>query len=962
MELSVFEHGSHVFFVSKWMCDLLETSFTPEIALGALLHDAGKLEKEVDEINGKWEHSPYSDEWIDKILEDKRFDDLRELLEQHMEEDLEEVDLNKVRSIAKSHHTVQDVALFASEPSLYIPLVADGLASVLEKGFRGKVETLIGTAEGRVRGFTEDKVNNLRNINEGEKVDELLEEEIHSLELPGEHAGDIFASSSIFKVMEDELVDDLIYQEGAALILNTTEDELSDLLKEEDGSKKIHFQEPIDAVLGDAFVKAVVGEIDERSVPFARSKEEAGQYRPHMATNWGPSSLKPLLGYPKIVNTFAAKYLRHTEYEPSFTSLDIDVKSWAEKIRENGLEEVKKLYEEVKETIWEEDEDVELPPDLEDVNQWAKDNYGTSKWKPTGKGEEYFGDTFDKYPCLKYFTDYYHKTRSALTLYKYHERAKSNQDFYLEIEDIASIDGSRISEDSGEECSICMERPANVKSSGIISPEPQTPSRWRLGKGDRGLTSRPGQIKICKWCYFVGLVSMPFKTIIEVEQALSHSEDLVYLRAPITKKRMEKILDFLKSHKKDLEEDSSEEKKVELSEEVASLLEGKGRDTRPIVDMVDSFYEMPKGYIVEPLKSLDTMMGLKVFFGDLKGDIDESYHIYPVVATIHSMIESGAVLPVEIIHGDPQHTQVRGKKSELKESRERIPINQKLTEGENLSLSEEEIDEFESSFDPSYYKNYDPKVILEGERVDFNYLRRGAKAFWAIKKYGWYKSGRKRSWDFANEYMDDPRIVSDLLFNRMREGEKKEGYPNAVGNAKTMELVYMNEEASEGMSDEKEFIRNSGLWMTKFLIDTGLVPEARSLIEKSDEGFGTRSHEFTAPIHSAAVSGDIRSWVDSMENRSRRIVKGNKSWAWRDRPLNKEEVYKLTAFAEAFQKECDEKNLLMENALSEIDSMAQHLHFSIAHNIASEEEIEEFYEELLSKHGFETEVEEYEEE
>lgn len=171
----------------------------------------------------------------------------------------------------------------------------------------------------------------------------------------------------------------------------------------------------------------------------------------------------------------------------------------------------------------------------------------------------------------------------------------------------------------------------------------------------------------------------------------------------------------------------------------------------------------------------------------------------------------------------------------------------------------------------------------------------------------------------------------------------------------------MTEEASEGLPSNDEFVRKTGLWMTKYLIDTGLVPRARSLIERTESGgFGKRSHEFTAPIHNAAVLGDLRKWANSVENLSRRVSRSDNYW--RTNQLSNEEVYRLTVFVEAIEKECEERRLDMEDdVLSQIDSMSQHLHFSVAHKVAREEDIEDFYTKLVQKHGFDPEPPEYEE-
>jgi len=969
-ELSVFEHGEHTFFLSKWICEKLGEKFTPEIGVSALLHDVGKLENHPDNIGERWTHGPFSEKWIDAISEDERYDNLMELVEEYVDGDVGKDEMEVAKAVAEGHHSIKDVSLFSAKPKLYIPLIADALASVLEKGYRGKIRDLLGSAEGFVKGFTLDKINNLKPISEGEKIEGLLDEEIHSIDFPSGRAGDVLASMAVVKVIGEDIEERLIYQDKSTLMINSDVEEIKELLMEDNEWKKIEFEKLIENVFGDSFSEVIVGEVGTPRIPFSRSKEGVGSYTPQNATNFNPANLRPLLFTEDLTNKLAAKYMYHTEYEPSFRDLDINVEGWVEKIKEEGVDAVHDLYSEVRETILSK-ESIPLPPDLENPNEWANKKFDIKKWKPTGNAEEVFGDIFDDYPCLKYFTNYWHTVISALRLYEYRKEVKESEEFFVDLEQIARIDNSRVGKKPGQECSICMKNPATIESKGVITPLPQGPSQWRLEKGssNSGLKERNGNIEICRWCYFVGLITFPFRTVIEEDQALNHSEDMVFFRGPMSKEKMENVLEFLGSYRYEPDE-CEEDNEAEISEQLSEFVED-GGDPTPLVDMVTSFFDPPKGYILEPLKSLDTVLGLKIFIGDLRSNIDETYRLYPIASTIYSFIESGVVRPVEMIHGDPL-TALVGTAEEKKQTEKDRVQNIGYTVGnleKRVDLYEEkeygdvkELKELQSNFDPTLFEGYDPTIILEGENHDFKYLQRAANAFRLIQRYGWYESqgNRNYSWDLASLFMKNPRLVSDLLFNRMRKGQNDDGRPNPVGSTKTMELIYMVEQSSEEIGSNEEFKRNSGLWMSKYLIDNDLVDRARSLIVKEGGEFGKRSHDFTDPLHKAAVSGDIREWVDTIENLSRRVARDEESS--RELPLSSDEVYPLSAFAEAFHQECMERNLLVEEVLSDIDSMAQHLHFSVAHEIIERDEIDTFYRKLVEKHGLEPEPEEYEEE
>jgi len=514
-------------------------------------------------------------------------------------------------------------------------------------------------------------------------------------------------------------------------------------------------------------------------------------------------------------------------------------------------------------------------------------------------------------------------------------------------------------------CSICYVNVAQTQGNALIVPEPQTPSSYRLHKG--WLMERGGNISVCDWCRFVGTLTMPLKTLVVEGQNIQHSDDTILMTLPIRSQDAMRICNalertFLGTRRQGTEAEEEEEPVEQASgetrstEEILDMLEPfPGRNPHPLVDFVSSLREKPKGYRLSPRNFLETMLGFQVFYGTIS-DMKTQFAPLAAADLIYSMIEATGIVPTQILYGDPVSTETTA--SRLAMPQEKAATDPLATRSSSPTGPDQprELESMQAAGTRTH--GYRPKIIFLGKPLTLDELRRLSYGFRLVKRYGWYKGSGgawKVHWAWVEMFGTDPRCVAELLLSHTRKGSRDNRYPTPVGAEKTKEMVYLTEEACEGLPKGEEFVTNAGLWMTKFLIDAGLVDRALSLIELDEGQFKKRSWEFTKPIHDGATLGSLRLWGEAVMNLSRRVVTDKKKW--RDRPLKEEEVHRLVSFCEALSKECKERSIWEEDLLREIDGMRQYLHFSVTHQVARPEKIESFYVALVRKHGYEPEQE-----
>ena len=208
--LTIFEHSNDVLQV---MCYLLQRNKAAQpdlLKLAALLHDVGKVEQRFD--GQRWVHTPYTQVNLDALLDDTRFKRMVAQIGidlEHFNRGSLRVELREAYDFlgyaCESHHAP------ACSPSklnrcktIILVAVADMIASAVEKGYVGRMDTLL-----RASPYGQSVYNLLESLVDEDGLENLLDilsHEVHRIEFPAQFVEDELLVTAIFKAIEEETV------------------------------------------------------------------------------------------------------------------------------------------------------------------------------------------------------------------------------------------------------------------------------------------------------------------------------------------------------------------------------------------------------------------------------------------------------------------------------------------------------------------------------------------------------------------------------------------------------------------------------------------------------------------------------------------------------------------------------------------------------------------------------------
>lgn len=187
--LTVFEHSSDVYHIALYLLEAnKDVVRNPDLVkAGALLHDVGKIEQDIRKK--QWVHQPHSAKYLQPLLEHPR---LQQILAEN-EIDMSNVNYDDLLLICEHHHDIPTRPdLLRRNPDALLVSIADVLASSLEGGWLGDIQTMLEASP-------YIKLNTT--LLELEELDGGLSGEIHRVDLPAESVPDALLCDLIYQSM-----------------------------------------------------------------------------------------------------------------------------------------------------------------------------------------------------------------------------------------------------------------------------------------------------------------------------------------------------------------------------------------------------------------------------------------------------------------------------------------------------------------------------------------------------------------------------------------------------------------------------------------------------------------------------------------------------------------------------------------------------------------------------------------
>lgn len=207
--LSIFEHSNDVFQVAEYLIAKNATvvgTHADLVRIGALTHDVGKIEQDIQ--GGRWIHTPHSSKYLDGILDDKRF----RLLLQENGINLD-MDRRILLKIAEEHHSCCPSLLVKCKAAILVS-IADVIASCLETGFTGNIQTMLAS-----NPYTKINIELTRSLGFTEGLNTC----IHRIDLPAHTVEDVLLTNMIYSQFASELrqrgVDVLMQKSGTLWVV-----------------------------------------------------------------------------------------------------------------------------------------------------------------------------------------------------------------------------------------------------------------------------------------------------------------------------------------------------------------------------------------------------------------------------------------------------------------------------------------------------------------------------------------------------------------------------------------------------------------------------------------------------------------------------------------------------------------------------------------------------------------------
>jgi hypothetical protein len=549
--LTIFEHSNDVLQVMLYLLRENVVEQPDLLKLGALLHDVGKIEQDFD--GERWVHTPYTERYLAPLLADRAFRQLGA----NVGVDLTTIDTVSVQTeltesreflsyACESHHAPAcSPSKLRRAKSIILVAVADMIASALEKGYFGRMDSLLKASPygQSVYNFVEALVHE-----DGlERLVNSLAREVHRIELPAQFVEDELLVNAAFLQLQLEIGKDkdifVLVQRGQTVWVAGEKGRVESLLRRLSLSpvslyELIYGKDIYNTILNRL---PAVGATQIDSIKFVLVNEEiARQYATNLMLR---RSARELIERHDIsaeeINRImtgrglGAKLERQPEIATSL--MEIVDTSW-------GL---------VRDRLVDEFGPLDLPMTLAD--QVRRVAYGEAKRDTLGLLDRADVAQFDKAQTqelrelLKLFdgkSNSYRSVTNVLLEYLKMQEDLATGEYDAPVADIALLDGQALVELKREEnktlCPICRRFPQATSAQAMITGNPKMDSVFQLYRGARS------QIKICAYCFMSGYADLPLARITKEGQSINKRRDYLFVETPLAKASLERLLDYLR--------------------------------------------------------------------------------------------------------------------------------------------------------------------------------------------------------------------------------------------------------------------------------------------------------------------------------------------------------------------------------------------------------------------------------
>lgn len=843
--ISLFEHSLHVLQVANFL--IRENSANIQhpqlIRAGALCHDVGKLA--ADFRSGKWIHTPHTSEFLPQLLDDARFGELLTLADAVPSQ----ADRELLLSTCETHHFHSPDLLRRCKDVILIP-VADALASALESGLVGNIAGIL-----RMSPYLQVSFELVRSLG----FTNGFEAEIHHIDLPHQFVEDLFLADMVFRVLAQQLGEVSVapvLQMGASLWVAGRLDTIHKLL----ATFTVDPKQLYDSVFEELIYDSILSELP----PVGSMQID---------------SLKYILVNEPIARKLAIAVFTRKSVRSVLERYDLShVADESDRLFADGLlRGIEKVWNPIRAKLLQLLPELDLPESVtKDIPQAADGSLERfrigiyAKARANGGGGERLSKRAannrrilaqaeakvgsDISELLKLFdaSGNYNRSVTNVALEFLKMQADITAGTYsLPVAQVASLDvrtfvtGSAVR--NSALCPVCRRFPQEIKAQGLITGNPKMDSVFQTFRKARG------QISVCRWCFLAGYMDLPIASISRDGQAITKDREYLLLTSPMPKDKLQWLVDFVRSGRKDAITDGEQEEsgpdRAEIAELEAMMGLAVGYDQLAVLGVSRKRLSNLKGFVLPTSNALGNLVGIRI--------------------------------PVERLVGEDK---VSG------------AVRRELLKATMYDLHL-------ATGAPSMHYNVvtDAAFSVSGREVDLEEMRRASAAYRIANRYA--RVGRYRQLNsglFMLLLSDARHAVTLILRSRKRDNHGK----YAPGEDRIKEIIQMAESIAQ-----RDWKFDLGQRITSVLVEVDLLPKARGFWKSREEKFsGVELTKWLRRIKVAHDESSARQWGTQLINalKSGRVASRELKEAQgiEIRPPGEETITRILAMIEDIITEC----------------------------------------------------------
>ena len=456
--------------------------------------------------------------------------------------------------------------------------------------------------------------------------------------------------------------------------------------------------------------------------------------------------------------------------------------------------------------------------------------------------------------------------------------------FDLNIGQYVSINGIPIYDEhkiqNTNRCPICNRFPQENKGFALISGGPQTDSSYQTYRNSQG---NRNSLEVCRYCLTAGWVDLPTAKIIKDGQNIYKKRDYLFITTPLSKSRLERLLDLIVQHGNQSDQDSVD------TEEPEQLDEANQDVLDPLtLDLCNEF----NVELSDPL----SVLGLSTRrLRELRGFVLQS----------SNQLQRTIVLRVPI---------------------ERIVGEDKISGAVRQELMKAVMYDFwQVTGGALHYGRVrsDAQFSMEGQVIDLDAMFRANRAYRIADRYARVGKYRHLNSSLFMLLLAHPRQAANRIFNAKK---REKGGRYALGNKKVKEIIHMVEE----IENKEDWQFQMGLKIVQTLVDAGLTKKAKGFWKNKQEQYsGVELVKWIQRIKMIRDPNSVRAWGTSLINGYRRE---------HGYGANTEIVGSILALVEEIISICEANNMPLIDFGRTIASMDYYLLFYYNQNLNEEKE------------------------